>query len=48
MDEFSVEIFEDGNSLTSTIYPPEGADSLELTVKAEGCVYRRADVTLKA
>ncbi len=48
MDEFSVEIFEDGISLTSTIYPPEGADSLELTVKAEGCVYRRADVTLKA
>ena len=48
MDEFSVEIFEDGRSLTSTIYPPNDASGFELTVKAEGCQYERADVILKA
>ena len=46
MDEFSVEIFEDGNTLTSTVYPPEGADGLELTVGAEGWTYEKADVVL--
>ncbi len=44
MDEFSVEIFEDGRVLSSTIYPPDGADGLELTVKAANCQYERADI----
>lgn len=44
MDEFSVEIFEDGNVLSSTIYPPEGADRLTLTVKAESCCYIKEEV----
>ncbi len=44
MDEFSVEIFEDGRALSSTIYPPADADGLELTVKAEGWKYERADI----
>ena len=48
MDDFSVEIFEDGRSLTSTVYPPEGADGFELTVKAEKCLYERADIVMKA
>ena len=48
MDDYSVEIFEDGRSLTSTIYPPEDADVLELTVKAENAQYKREDVILKA
>ena len=48
MDEFSVEIFEGGRSLTSTIYPPHDADGFELTVKAGSCLYERADVNLKA
>ena len=41
MDEFSVEIFEDGKALSSTIYPEEDADELCLTVDAEECSYRR-------
>ncbi len=48
MDEFSVEIFEDGRALSSTIYPPEDADGLKLTVKAESCRYERADIVFKA
>ena len=48
MDEFSVEIFEDGRALSSTVYPPEGANGLELTVKADSCQYQRADVLLQA
>ena len=44
MDEFSVEIFEDGRALSSTIYPPCGADGIELAVKAEKCQYIRADI----
>ena len=47
MDDFSVEIFEDGRALTSTIYPPSDADGLELAVKADTCQYERADVILK-
>jgi len=43
-DEFSVEIFEDGRALSSTIYPPEDACDLVLTVKADSCKYARADV----
>jgi beta-fructofuranosidase len=45
MDDFSVEIFEDGRALSSTIYPPCGADGLELTVKAQTCLYTRAEIT---
>ncbi len=48
MDEFSVEIFEDGRALSSTIYPPCDADGLELTVKAESWQYERADIISKA
>ena len=47
MDDYSLEIFEDGRVLSSTIYPPEDADCLELTVKAEDCQYERAEVALK-
>ena len=44
MDEFSVEIFEDGNVLSSTIYPPEDATKLTLSVKADNCTYLKEDV----
>lgn len=44
MDDFSVEIFEGGRSLTSTIYPPIDADGLELSVKADTCLYERHDI----
>ena len=44
MDDFSVEIFEDGRALSSTVYPPADANGLELTVKAASCQYERADV----
>ena len=37
MDEFSVEIFADGKSLSSTIYPDFDADGFELEVKAKDC-----------
>ena len=47
MDEFSVEIFEDGRALSSTVYPPEDANGLELAVKATSCQYERADINLK-
>ena len=46
MDEFSVEIFEDGKALSSTIYPPADADGFELTVKADSCQYERADLKI--
>ena len=44
MDKFSVEIFEDGRALSSTVYPPCGADALELSVKAASCHYERAEI----
>ena len=47
MDEFSVEIFEGGRALSSTIYPPDDADGLELTVKAASCQYEKADINIK-
>ena len=47
MDEFSVEIFEDGRALSSTIYPPVGADGIELCVKADSCHYERSDIKIK-
>ena len=48
MDDFSVEIFEGGRALSSTIYPPSDAKDLMLTVSAESCHYERADVILEA
>ena len=42
MDEFSVEIFEDGRALSSTVYPPAFADGIELCVKADSCHYERS------
>ncbi len=47
MDEFSIEIFEDGRALSSTIYPPFDGKRLELNIKAESCQYERADINLK-
>ena len=47
MDEFSVEIFEDGRALSSTIYPPVDADGIELIVKAQTCQYERSDIVKK-
>lgn len=47
MDEFSVEIFEDGRALSSTIYPPCDANAIELTVKAQTCRYERSDIVKK-
>ncbi|MBQ3596243.1 MAG: glycoside hydrolase family 32 protein [Clostridia bacterium] len=44
MDEFSVEIFEDGKVLSSTIYPPEDANGLILNVKAQSCTYQKENV----
>ena len=44
MDEFSIEIFEDGRAMSSTVYPPCGADGLELSVKAASCHYERAAI----
>ncbi len=41
MDEFSVEIFEDGNALSSTIYPPEDAVNFTLSIKADSCTYQK-------
>jgi len=48
MDDFSVEIFEDGRALTSTIYPPADADGLELIVEAANCQYEKANIISKA
>ena len=47
MDKFSVEIFEDGKAMSSTIYPPETADGLELTIDAQNCEYVRANILTK-
>ena len=47
MDEFSVEIFEGGRALSSTIYPPVGASGLELSVRADSCQYERAEIVYK-
>ena len=37
LDEFSVEIFEDGRDMSSTICPPEDANGFEISVAAEHC-----------
>ena len=44
MDDYSVEIFEDGRVLSSTIYPPSDANDFELTVKANSCLLEKAYV----
>lgn len=44
MDDFSVEIFEDGRALSSTVYPPSDADGFELVVKADSCQYTRSSI----
>lgn len=44
MDEFSIEIFADGKSLSSTIYPDFDADGFELEVKAEDCNLQLFDI----
>lgn len=44
LDKFSVEIFVNGKALSSTIYPEIDADGLELSVKADECVYLRSEV----
>lgn len=44
MDLFSVEIFVNGKALSSTIFPPENAERLELFVKADNCLYSRSEV----
>lgn len=43
-DEFSLEIFVNGKSLTSTVYPPLDADGLEFNIDADGCDYVRYEV----
>ncbi|MBR2498768.1 MAG: glycoside hydrolase family 32 protein [Clostridia bacterium] len=44
LDEFSVEVFEDGNALSSTIYPPVDANELILSVKADNCTYQKSKI----
>ena len=44
MDEFSVEIFENGKSLSSTLYPEADADGIVLSVDADECEYIRESV----
>lgn len=46
LDDYSVEIFEDGRALTSTIYPPDGADGFELSIEAGSWQCEKADVIL--
>lgn len=46
LDEFSIELFVDGRSLTSTVYPPQDADGIELTVQADNCKYSRSEILL--
>ena len=48
MDEFSVEIFEGGRALSSTIYPPENAEEILLAVQADSWQYERAEIACKA
>lgn len=46
MDDFSLEVFEGGRSLTSTIYPPDGANGIELSLTADEWYVEKADVVL--
>lgn len=44
IDKFSVEIFEDGKTLTSTVYPPLDADGLELEIDCDSCTYTHYEI----
>lgn len=44
LDKYSVEFFENGRVMSSTVYPPDGADKIELSVKAGKCVYTRYEI----
>ena len=44
LDEFSVEIFENGKALSSTVYPAVYASGICLTVDADECVYIREKI----
>ena len=44
LDEFSVEIFENGKALSSTIYPDLDAEDICLTVDADECTYVRESI----
>ena len=44
LDEFSVEIFENGKALSSTIYPDADAEDISLSVDADTCVYIREQI----
>ncbi len=44
LDKYSVEFFEGGKVMSSTIYPPENADKVEVCVKAKKCAYTRYDI----
>ena len=44
MDEFSIEIFADGKSLSSTIYPDSDADGFELFVDTDSCTVQCFDI----
>ena len=44
LDEFSVEIFENGKALSSTVYPAVDASGICLTVDADECVYIREKI----
>lgn len=41
LDKFSVEMFEGGKAMSSTVYPFDGADGIELFVEADACEYVR-------
>ena len=45
LDKYSVEFFEDGKALSSTVYPPETADAIELEVTADKCTYTRYKIS---
>ncbi|MBO4572676.1 MAG: glycoside hydrolase family 32 protein [Clostridia bacterium] len=44
LDKYSIEFFEGGRVMSSTVYPPDNADKIELTVKASKCTYTRYKV----
>lgn len=44
MDEFSVEIFENGKALSSTMYPDVDAEEISLSVEADECTYVRESI----
>ncbi len=44
MDAFSIEVFEDGRAMGSTVYPPDTAIDFTLEVQATSCHYTKAEV----